>query len=59
MLRSMVSSHNFSISSQLFLTSFTESYLRARPETAVYKRDDFDSLSNKFLSKLVIRAGAA
>ncbi|KIW00614.1 uncharacterized protein PV09_07811 [Verruconis gallopava] len=36
-----------------------EAYLRARPETAVYNRDDFDSLSNKFLSKLVIRSNGA
>ena len=32
-----------------------ETYLRARPETK-FNKDDFDSLSNKFLSKLVIRA---
>jgi hypothetical protein len=41
------------------LTCLVESYLRARPETAVYKRDDFDSLSNKFLAKLVIRSTGA
>lgn len=32
-----------------------EDYLRGRPN-AKYNRSDFDSLSNKFLSKLVIRA---
>ncbi|KAH8668064.1 hypothetical protein BGZ60DRAFT_470033 [Tricladium varicosporioides] len=32
-----------------------ESYLKTRPD-AKYDRQDFDSLSNKFLSKLVIRA---
>ncbi|PNS20900.1 hypothetical protein CAC42_2831 [Sphaceloma murrayae] len=32
-----------------------ETYLRSRPDT-IFTRDDFDSLSNKFLSKLVIRA---
>ncbi|KAG8627395.1 hypothetical protein KVT40_004878 [Elsinoe batatas] len=32
-----------------------EDYLRKRPDTK-FTRDDFDSLSNKFLSKLVIRA---
>ena len=35
--------------------SFLESYLRGRKE-AKFDRDDFDSLSNKFVSKLVIRA---
>jgi hypothetical protein len=34
---------------------FTESYLRGRQD-AKFDRKDFDSLSNKFLSKLVIRA---
>ncbi|GAB7363802.1 hypothetical protein MBLNU230_g4369t1 [Neophaeotheca triangularis] len=33
-----------------------ESYLKERQTTAKYERDDFDSLSSKFLSKLVIRA---
>lgn len=33
----------------------TEAYLRTRNE-AKFDRYDFDSLSNKFLSKLVIRA---
>jgi hypothetical protein len=33
----------------------TESYLKKRPESK-FDRDDFDSLSNKFLSKLVIRS---
>jgi len=36
-----------------------ETYLRQRPETAIYNRDDFDSLSNKFLAKLVIRSTGA
>ncbi|KAF2103808.1 hypothetical protein NA57DRAFT_70017 [Rhizodiscina lignyota] len=35
-----------------------EQYLKQRPE-AKFDRNDFDSLSNKFLSKLVIRAGAS
>jgi hypothetical protein len=34
----------------------TETYLRDRSTTAKFDRHDFDSLSNKFLSKLVIRA---
>ncbi len=34
---------------------FAEPYLRTRPN-AKFDRNDFDSLSNKFLSKLVIRA---
>jgi hypothetical protein len=33
----------------------TETYLKSRADTK-FNRDDFDSLSNKFLSKLVIRA---
>lgn len=33
----------------------TEAYLRTRQD-AKFDRYDFDSLSNKFLSKLVIRA---
>jgi hypothetical protein len=33
----------------------TENYLRGRPN-AQFERKDFDSLSNKFLAKLVIRA---
>jgi hypothetical protein len=37
------------------LTQPSETYLRTRPDTK-FDRDDFDSLSNKFLSKLVIRA---
>jgi hypothetical protein len=32
-----------------------ETYLKARSETK-FDRNDFDCLSNKFLSKLVIRA---
>lgn len=34
---------------------FIEAYLRTRPDTK-FDSNDFDSLSNKFLSKLVIRA---
>ncbi|KAJ0156844.1 hypothetical protein HZ326_0944 [Fusarium oxysporum f. sp. albedinis] len=37
------------------LTTITEAYLRTRKESK-FDRYDFDSLSNKFLSKLVIRA---
>ena len=37
------------------LTPVTENYLRGRPN-ARFERKDFDSLSSKFLSKLVIRA---
>ncbi|EZG09816.1 hypothetical protein H106_01261 [Trichophyton rubrum CBS 735.88] len=33
-----------------------ESYLRGRNETSVFDREDFDCLSNKFVSRLVIRA---
>ncbi|EFX01266.1 c6 zinc finger domain containing protein [Grosmannia clavigera kw1407] len=33
-----------------------DTYLRARPNNTEFDRYDFDSLSNKFLSKLVIRA---
>ena len=38
------------------LTSITESYLRERSTSAKFDRNDFDCLTNKFLSKLVIRA---
>lgn len=41
---------------ELMLTQPAESYLKERQTTAKYERDDFDSLSSKFLSKLVIRA---
>ena len=37
------------------LITFLESYLKTRPD-AKFDRADFDCLSNKFLSKLVIRA---
>lgn len=37
------------------LTIFTETYLKGQ-QNAKFDRDDFDSLSSKFLSKLVIRA---
>ena len=33
----------------------TDKYLRERPQ-ATFDRNDFDCLSNKFVSKLVIRA---
>lgn len=36
-------------------TLLKEAYLRTRPDTK-FDSSDFDSLSNKFLSKLVIRA---
>jgi hypothetical protein len=41
--------------SEQLLTSFTETYLKGQ-QSAKFDRDDFDSLSSKFLSKLVIRA---
>jgi len=34
----------------------TEKYLRNRPADAKFDRSNFDCLSNKFLSRLVIRA---
>ena len=37
------------------LIVIAEKYLRER-QNAKFDRNDFDSLSNKFLSKLVIRA---
>jgi len=37
------------------LTLIAEQYLRGRSE-AKYNRKDFDSLSGKFLSRLMIRA---
>ena len=37
------------------LTAMPDSYLRGR-SAATFDRDDFDSLSSKFVSKLVIRA---
>lgn len=39
----------------MFTDNCTESYLRQRP-AATFSRDNFDSLSNKLLSRLVIRA---
>ena len=39
----------------LDLIVIVEDYLKSRAE-AKFDREDFDSLSNKFLSKLVIRA---
>lgn len=39
------------------LTVVADRYLRTRCETA-FDRDDFDSLSSKFTSQLVIRASA-
>ena len=41
----------------LKLMSLTDKYLRSRAN-ASFDRDDFDSLANKFTSKLVIRASA-
>lgn len=38
------------------LTPLKEAYLRDRATSAKFDREDFDCLSNKFLSKLVIRA---
>lgn len=38
------------------LMIMTEKYLKERSTTAKFDRQDFDCLSNKFLSKLVIRA---
>lgn len=46
---------HFSFPNTFKLTSVPENYLRGRPN-ARFERKDFDSLSNKFLSKLVIRA---
>ena len=37
------------------MNNAAESYLKER-QNAKFDRDDFDCLSNKFLSKLVIRA---
>lgn len=37
------------------LTAIAETYLRNRKE-ATFDHEDFDSLSNKFVSKLVIKA---
>jgi hypothetical protein len=45
----------FNLGQTHLLTCWTESYLKTRPD-AKFDRRDFDSLSNKFLSKLVIRA---
>jgi hypothetical protein len=45
----------FNLGQTHLLTRWTESYLKTRPD-AKFDRRDFDSLSNKFLSKLVIRA---
>lgn len=55
MLRNMVSLVNVLSSLLAADTRFTENYLRGRPN-AKFDRKDFDSLSNKFLAKLVIRA---
>ena len=38
------------------LTSPIEKYLKERSTSAKFDREDYDCLSNKFLSKLVIRA---
>ena len=39
-----------------FFFFFLETYLRERQVKTEFDRHDFDCLSNKFLSKLVIRA---
>ncbi len=44
------------ISENHTLTYIAELYLKERASSAKFDRNDFDSLSNKFLSKLVIRA---
>ena len=58
-VRQHVVNHGESISHLVvplhILTAILDEYLRARPN-AKFDRDDFDCLSNKFLSKLVIRA---
>lgn len=38
------------------LTYLTENYLRSRSSNSKFDRSDFDCLSNKFISRLVIRA---
>jgi hypothetical protein len=43
------------IQTNTLLMQFTETYLKGQ-QSAKFDRDDFDSLSGKFLSKLVIRA---
>lgn len=53
MSRGMVSLSVFLFPAHSNMSS--ESYLRTRNE-AKFDREDFDSLSNKFLSKLVIRS---
>jgi hypothetical protein len=50
----MVSSSTLPLDMATLIPS-AESYLKTRPD-AKFDRQDFDSLSNKFLSKLVIRA---
>lgn len=54
MLRDMVSVNEAFLALSI-LTAIAENYLRGRPN-AKFERKDFDSLSNKFLAKLVIRA---
>jgi hypothetical protein len=48
-------SHYFSSQLHWILIYTIEAYLKGRSD-AKFERDDFDSLSNKFLSKLVIRS---
>lgn len=55
MLRDMVSSSLAELGMTRDLIFGAENYLRGRPN-ARFDRKDFDSLSNKFLAKLVIRA---
>jgi hypothetical protein len=51
----MVSSNSL-VDARVDANSHAEDYLRSRAESAKYDPEDFDSLSNKFISKLVIRA---
>jgi hypothetical protein len=48
-------SHNVHLQLYMLLTSLPESYLRSRTGQK-FNRGDFDCLSNKFVSRLVIRA---
>ena len=52
---SMVRLLPLAIEDENLLTNFVEAYLKTRADCK-FDRKDFDCLSNKFLSKLVIRA---
>ena len=54
-VRGHIEKHGMLIPKFSSCLTITEEYLRTRNE-AKFERDDFDSLSNKFLSKLVIRS---